>query len=107
MSTSSLSLDSTDSIATSATNSGDAVRAAVTRLKGHTDLPVAVGFGIRTPEQAAEVAAVADAAVVGTALVERVKAGLGSDGLAGPDLVEGVTGLVASLAAGVRSARQS
>ena len=87
--------------------SGDAVRAAVTRLKSHTDLPVAVGFGIRTPEQAAEVAAVADAAVVGTALVERVKAGLGSDGLAGPDLVEGVVGLVASLAAGVRSARQA
>lgn len=86
--------------------SGDAVRAAVTRLKEHTDLPVAVGFGIRTPEQAAEVAAVADAAVVGTAIVEQVKAGLGPDGQAGPGLVDGVIDYVASLARGVRSARQ-
>lgn len=86
--------------------SADAVRAAVTRLKSHTDLPVAVGFGIRTPEQAAEVAAVADAAVVGTAIVDRVKAGLNPEGLAGPDLVDGVIDYVASLAQGVRSARQ-
>lgn len=86
--------------------SADAVRTAVTRLKSHTDLPVAVGFGIRTPEQAAEVAAVADAAVVGTAIVERVKAGLGPDGIAGPDLIDGVIDYVASLARGVRAARQ-
>lgn len=86
--------------------SADAVHAAVTRLKSHTDLPVAVGFGIRTPEQAAEVATVADAAVVGTAIVERVKAGIGPDGLAGPDLIDGVIDYVASLARGVRAARQ-
>jgi tryptophan synthase alpha chain len=86
--------------------SADAVRAAVTRLKKHTDLPVAVGFGIRTPEQAAEVASVADAAVVGTAIVEQVKAGLGPDGKAGPHLVDGVIDYVTSLAGGVRSARQ-
>ena len=46
------------------------VESAVARLKRHTELPVAVGFGIKTPEQAAEVARVADAAVVGSALVE-------------------------------------
>lgn len=86
--------------------SADAVRAAVTRLKSHTDIPVAVGFGIRTPEQAAEVAAVADAAVVGTAIVDRVKAGLNPDGLAGPDLIDGVIDYVASLAQGVRNARK-
>jgi tryptophan synthase alpha chain len=51
------------------------VREAVARLKSRTDLPVAVGFGIRTPEQAAEVARVADAAVVGSALVEAVVSG--------------------------------
>ncbi len=87
--------------------SADAVRTAVMRLKSHTDLPVAVGFGIRTPEQAAEVATVADAAVVGTAIVEQVKAGLDADGKAGPALVDGVIDYVASLAQGVRAAREA
>ena len=45
---------------------------AVARLKAHTDLPVAVGFGVRTPEQAANIARVADGVVVGSALVELV-----------------------------------
>ncbi len=76
----------------------DAVSTAVTRLKRHTDIPVAVGFGIRTPEQAAAVARVADAAVVGSALVERAGNGDG-------DAVEGVLDLVRSLADGVRTAR--
>ncbi len=80
---------------------GDAVR----RLRRHTDLPVAVGFGIRTPEHAAAVARVADAAVVGTALVERVAANLGDDGAPGPGLVDDVLALVADLAAGIRAAR--
>ena len=54
-------------------SAGDAeVKKAVERLKRHTDLPVAVGFGIKTPEQAAAVARVADAAVVGSALVSRI-----------------------------------
>src|ERR671925_5370 len=48
------------------------VSAAVARLKRHTDLPVAVGFGIKTADQAAEIAKVADAAVVGSALVRRI-----------------------------------
>jgi tryptophan synthase alpha chain len=56
------------------TRSADAasVAAAVSRLRRFTDLPVAVGFGIRTPEQAAEVARAADAAVVGSSLVQRL-----------------------------------
>jgi tryptophan synthase alpha chain len=80
------------------------VRAAVERLKRHTDLPVAVGFGIKTPEQAAAVAAVADAAVVGSALVSRVadKAKAGANN----GVVEDVLGLVRQLAAGVRGARR-
>jgi tryptophan synthase alpha chain len=77
------------------------VRTAVRRLKSHTDLPVAVGFGIKTPEQAAAVAAVADAAVVGSALVSRVAEG------AKNDVVEDVLGLVRQLAAGVRGAQRN
>lgn len=84
--------------------SQDQVRDAVTFLKSHTDLPVAVGFGIKTPEQAGEVAAVADAAVVGSALVEKVREGLDADGKPGAGLVDGVLGLVSSLAGGVRKA---
>ncbi|MFN8722684.1 MAG: tryptophan synthase subunit alpha [Rhodospirillales bacterium] len=82
------------------------VAAAVARLKRHTDLPVAVGFGIKTPDQAAAVARVADAAVVGSAIVDRVAAGLDADGRAGPGLVEDVLGFVRDLADGVRGARK-
>jgi tryptophan synthase alpha chain len=84
----------------------EAVTAAVARLKRHTSLPVAVGFGIRTPAQAQEIARVADAAVVGSALVERIAASLGADGTAQPDLISAVLGDVRALAQGVRSARQ-
>ena len=76
----------------------------VARIKRHTNLPVAVGFGIKTPEQAAAIAKVADAAVVGSALVDRVKANLDEEGRAKPGLVEDVLGLVATLAEGVHSA---
>ncbi len=82
-----------------------AVEQAVTRLKRHTDLPIAVGFGIKTPEQAAEIAKVADAAVVGSAIVDAVKAGLDDDGRARDGLAATVLGLVADLAEGVRGAR--
>jgi tryptophan synthase alpha chain len=78
------------------------VRSAVERLKRHTDLPIAVGFGIKTPDQAAEVAAVADAAVVGSALVEQVRSHLDTDGRAKPELVETVLKSVGALAGGVR-----
>ena len=83
--------------------SEDAVRGHVARLRRHTDLPVGVVFGIRTPEQAAAVARHADAAVVGSAIVDRVKAGLDADGKATPGLVAGVLADVKALAGGVRS----
>jgi tryptophan synthase alpha chain len=81
------------------------IAAAVTRLRRHTGLPLAVGFGIKTPDQAAAVARIADAAVVGTALVQRLAANLDAGGRAGPSLVAAVLGDVAALAAGVRAAR--
>jgi tryptophan synthase alpha chain len=89
------------------TTSADAadVASAVARLKRHSSLPVAVGFGIRTPEQAASVARVADAAVVGTALVDRLAAHLDDSGKARPALVDAVLAEVRALSLGVRSAR--
>jgi tryptophan synthase alpha chain len=83
----------------------DVVTAAVTRLKRHTTLPVAVGFGIRTPAQAAAVARVADAAVVGSALVDRVAASLDAEGRATPGLIGAVLDDVRALSRGVRGAR--
>ena len=82
------------------------VAAAVTRLRRFTPLPIAVGFGIRTPEQAAAVARAADAAVVGTSLVQRLALNLGPNGHAQPDLVDAVLADVRALAAGVREARK-
>src|SRR5215475_2768531 len=84
----------------------EAVRTHVERIKRHTPLPVGVGFGIKTPEQAAAVARHADAAVVGSAIVDRVKAGLDDKGRATPALVAGVFTYVASLAQGVRGVRK-
>lgn len=81
------------------------VAEAVARLKRHTALPVAVGFGIKTPVQAAEVARVADAAVVGSAIVTRIADNLDEDGTPRPGLVDDVMGFVRDLAAGVRGAR--
>lgn len=85
----------------------DAVRTHVERIKRHTKLPVGVGFGIKTPEQAAAVARHADAAVVGTAIVDRVKAGLDEKGSPKADLVPNVLSFVKSLADGVRSVSKS
>jgi tryptophan synthase alpha chain len=81
------------------------VTQAVARLKRHTDLPVAVGFGIRTPENAGAIAAVADAAVVGTAIVDIIAGHLDEAGKAKPGLAEATLGFVAKLAGGVRAAR--
>jgi tryptophan synthase alpha chain len=83
------------------------VAAAVTRLRQFTPLPIAVGFGIRTPEQAAAVARVADAAVVGTALVQRLALNLEPDGSAKPGLIDAVLANIHMLAVGVRGARGS
>jgi len=92
---------------TTGTRSADAasVHAAVARLRRFTELPIAVGFGIRTPAQAAEVAKAADAAAVGTALVDRLAFNLDPDGKPKPGLAEAVLADIRSLAAGIRSAR--
>ena len=87
--------------------SEESVRTHVERIKRHTGLPVAVGFGIETPEQAAAVARHADAAVVGSAIVDHVKAGLDEKGKATPDLVPGVFAYIKTLAAGVRGVRRA
>jgi tryptophan synthase alpha chain len=84
----------------------DSIGEAVARLRRHTSLPVAVGFGIRTPAQAAEVARIADAAVVGSALVQRIADNLDASGQAKPGLEKAVLDDVAALAAGVRGARR-
>ncbi len=83
----------------------DVVGAAVARLKRHSLLPVVAGFGIRTPQQAADVARIADAAAVGTALVQRLAECLDDQGHATPKLVETVLVDVRALAQGVRGAR--
>jgi tryptophan synthase alpha chain len=83
----------------------DQVGAAVTRLRRHSALPVAVGFGIRTPAQATAIARVADAAVVGSALVSHIADSLDAHGRAPPGLAASLLAEVSELAAAVRSAR--
>jgi tryptophan synthase alpha chain len=79
---------------------------AVRRIKRHTDLPVAVGFGVRDAASAGAIAQGAEAVVVGSALVEKVRLSLDAAGKATPATVAAVTALVAELAGGVRNARQ-
>ena len=81
------------------------VAAAVQRIKKHTKLPIAVGFGVRTGEQAAIIGKNADAVVVGSALVDMVARSLDSNGRATKDTVPKVIGLVRELALGLRHAR--
>lgn len=83
------------------------VSAAVARIKRHTQLPVCVGFGIRTPESARAIASHADGAVVGTAIVDAIRGSLDAQNAATPKTVAAVAELVASLAEGVRGARQA
>jgi tryptophan synthase alpha chain len=83
-----------------------AVTAAVSRIKRHTKLPVAVGFGVKTAEQARAIAQAADGVVVGSALIDALKTTLDGNGKAQASSVGAVTRLVASLAAGVRSAKR-
>jgi tryptophan synthase alpha chain len=83
------------------------VATAVERIKGHTALPVVVGFGVRTAEQAAIIGRDADGVVVGSALVGAVEKSLDADGKPTAGTVGAVTALVAELAAGVRSARRA
>jgi tryptophan synthase alpha chain len=79
---------------------------AVARIKRYTKLPVAVGFGVKTAEQARAIASGADGVVVGSALVDALRASLDKNGKAGAGTVKAVTSLVSALADGVRSARR-
>jgi tryptophan synthase alpha chain len=79
---------------------------AVARIKRHTTLPVAVGFGVRSGEQARAIAQGADGVVVGSALVDALKNSLDQHGRATPHTVGAVTDLVAQLAQGVRGAKR-
>jgi tryptophan synthase alpha chain len=83
------------------------VAAAVTRIKRHTALPVAVGFGVRTADQARAIAEGADGVVVGSALVDALKQSLDGDNRATARTVPAVAGLVSDLANGVRGARRA
>ena len=81
------------------------VNEAVSRIKRHTDLPVAVGFGVRTADQAAGIASGADGVVVGSALVSTIKESLDDKGAATDTTVGNVLRLVSELAQGVREGR--
>ena len=84
-----------------------AVGEAVARIKRHTKLPVCVGFGIRTPDAARAIAENANGAVVGTALVDALRASLDSEGRATPKTVAAVADLASALAQGVKGAKQA
>ncbi|UFQ97699.1 tryptophan synthase subunit alpha [Pseudomonas wenzhouensis] len=79
----------------------DHVEEAVARLRRHTDLPLCIGFGIRTPEHAAEVAKRAEGAVVGSALIDKI-----AEAQSPQQAIDGVLGLCRELAEGVRGARR-
>jgi len=83
------------------------VAEAVTRIKRHTDLPVAVGFGVKNAAAAKAIAAHADAVVVGTALIDRLQRSLDAHGGATAASVGAVTDLVAEIAGGLHASRQS
>ena len=80
------------------------VASAVSRIKAHTKLPVAVGFGVKNAGSAAAIAAHANGVVVGSAIVEALRASLDRHGKATEKSVEAVVGLVADIAKGVQSA---
>lgn len=88
-----------------ASASEEAIANAVARLRRHTDLPVAVGFGLKTPAQVAAIAGLADAAVVGSAIVQRLADGLDAKGRPGPRLVSDLLAFVAELAGSLKHAR--
>ncbi|MBU3731807.1 MAG: tryptophan synthase subunit alpha [Beijerinckiaceae bacterium] len=82
------------------------VTGAVARIKNHTKLPVAVGFGVKNADTAEAIAKGADGVVVGTALVEAVRTSLDKDGKATAKTIDAVTALVSDIAAGVKRARK-
>ena len=87
-----------------ATPNFDRVAEAVGRIRRHTDLPIVVGFGVRTGADAAAIARGADGVVVGSALVDALRGTLDDEGRPGGGTVEAVSALVRELAEGVRSA---
>jgi tryptophan synthase alpha chain len=89
-----------------ATPDATRVGQAVARIKRHTDLPVAVGFGVKTAAHARAIAEGADGVVVGSALVEAVRTSLDANGRATTRTVPAVADLIAALAEGVRGARR-
>lgn len=90
----------------SATPNATRVSDAVARIKRHTKLPVAVGFGVKTAQNAREIAQGADAVVVGSALIDRLRDSLDAEGQATAGTVKAVTSLASELADGVRSVRR-
>lgn len=83
------------------------VATAVKRIKAHTDLPIAVGFGVKNAQSAKEIAQSADGVVVGSALVDALKRSLDAQDRATSQTVQSVTTLVADIASGVRAAKGS
>ena len=83
------------------------IAGAVTRIKNHTQLPVCVGFGVKTAEHARLIGANADGVVVGTAIVAQVAGSLNAKGEATADTVESVVTFVRGLASGVKAARMA
>jgi tryptophan synthase alpha chain len=90
----------------SAAPNASRVAEAVTRIKRHTALPVAVGFGVKTAEQARAIAGGADGVVVGSAIVDVIAGTLDSSGHASARTVDAVAALVRELAAGLKAARR-
>jgi tryptophan synthase alpha chain len=82
--------------------SSEHLAAAIPRIREATDLPIAIGFGVRTPAQAGEASRVADAAVVASALIETLASHLDADGRAMPGAADAVLAQVRDLAAAVR-----
>ena len=83
-----------------------ATTAAARRIKSATGLPVAVGFGVKTPEQAGEIARAADAVVVGSALVEKLARGMDLGGVEADVIIEEVLSLARDISGAVRAARR-
>ena len=90
----------------SATPDTGKVTAAVARIKRHTDLPVAVGFGVKSAASARAIAEGADGVVVGSALIDALCKSLDGNGKATAGTVKAVTDVVSDIAQGVRSARR-
>jgi tryptophan synthase alpha chain len=86
--------------------SSEHLAAAIPRIREATDLPIAIGFGVRTPAQAAEASKVADAAVVASALIETLSSHLDADGNAKPGAADAVLAQVRDLAAAVRQSQR-